>query len=73
MSILDDIENIPDFYDTIRDGNDYEVIPVDIPQEHYDLLVELAGSDDEVEISNLVNKILTVKLNQLEQNDEDDV
>lgn len=66
MSLKDDLDNMPDYYDTIS-SDDAEVITLDLSPVEYQTLVELAGSEDEIEISNVFNKILNMHIEKLKE------
>lgn len=58
----------------INDGDNYELISLDLPIDIYDKLVKLAGSEDEIAMSKVVNRILAeeVKNRENEKYNEDD-
>lgn len=66
MSLKDQLDQMPDYYETIT-SDDAETISLDLSQYEYNKLVELAGSDDELEISNVFNKILSLHIEKLKE------
>lgn len=51
----------------IRIEEDYEVIELDIPEDFKEYLVSIAGSDDELEISYVVNQLIMSYLKEIEE------
>lgn len=65
QKIRDDLEKIP--RDTFDIDEKYEVIEFDLPNDVYNFLVELSGSNDEVEMSYTVNRLLHSHLKSITQ------
>lgn len=58
------MDSIPDDLFNIKDSDPYKTIELEIPENLYTRLVELCGSDDEYEMSLLINKMIMLELQE---------
>lgn len=68
------MDNLPNDEFNIDDGDNYELVTLDLPIDIYEKLVELAGSEDEYEMSKVVNRIIALEIKNAKnkQDNEDD-
>lgn len=64
QAIKKQLDKIPnDLFDI---ENNYVVIDLELPIDFYNMIVELSGSNDEIEISYTITKLLYSYINELE-------